>query len=256
MNINRLHIRIFITCSIVSFAKYEDLHASYPSESIDELEQNGYLERSKYGHYYNTKLAAQYLRGFMKTFSPALKVPQMLDTLQHATEYVVVDIETTGGSAARGDKIVEIAALKIRNGETIDMFHRFINPQKPIKNSNIHGITNERVKNEETITPVIHAFHSFLGNLPIVSHHIGFDWYNFLALELFRHGIRPTNPAACTVILARKFLHSPRYNLNVIAKTYNIPLLKHHTADADAICANEILQLVLIEAKKINRSNA
>lgn len=248
MKIERLHIRILITCSIVSFAKREALVASYPIEAIDELEQHGYLAQTRYGHYYNTKLAAQYLRKFITTYSPRLKVAEMVHLLEHATEYVVVDIETTGGSAARGDKIVEIAALKIRNGEAIELFHRFVNPEKPIKNSHIHGITNDRVKDEQTISPVIHAFKAFLGDLPIVSHHIGFDWYSFLALELFRNGIRPTNPAACTVLLARKYLNSPRNNLNVIADTYNIPLLKHHTADADAICANEILQLIMKKA--------
>lgn len=248
MNIERLHIRIMITCSIVGFAKREALAASYPTEAIDELEQHGYIARTRYGHYYNTKLAAQYLRKFITTYSPRLKVAEMVELLERAPEYVVVDIETTGGSAARGDKIVEIAALKIRHGETVDLFHRFVNPEKPIKNSHIHGITNERVKDEQTISPVIHAFKAFLGDLPIVSHHIGFDWYSFLALEFFRNGIRPTNLAACTVLLARKYLDSPRNNLNVIAETYNIPLLKHHTADADAICANEILQLILKKA--------
>ena len=248
MNIERLHIRILITCSIVGFAKREALAASYPTEAIDELEQHGYIARTRYGHYYNTKLAAQYLRKFITTYSPRLKVAEMVELLEHAPEYIVVDIETTGGSAARGDKIVEIAALKIRDGETVDLFHRFVNPEKLIKNSHIHGITNERVKGEQTISPVIHAFKDFLGDLPIVSHHIGFDWYSFLALEFFRNGIRPTNPAACTVLLARKYLDSPRNNLNVIAETYNIPLLNHHTADADAICANEILQLILKKA--------
>ena len=248
MDIERLHIRIMITCSIVGFAKHEALTASYPAEAIDDLELHGYIARTRYGHYYNTKLAAQYLRKFITTYSPRLKVADMVELLEHASEYVVVDIETTGGSAARGEKIVEIAALKIRNGETVDLFHRFVNPEKPIKNSHIHGITNERVKDEQTISPVIHTFKDFLGDLPIVSHHIGFDWYSFLALEFFRNGIRPTNPAACTVLLARKYLDSPINNLNVIAETYNIPLLKHHTADADAICANEILQLILKKA--------
>ena len=248
MDIERLHIRIMITCSIVGFAKHEALTASYPAEAIDDLELHGYIARTRYGHYYNTKLAAQYLRKFITTYSPRLKVADMVELLEHASEYVVVDIETTGGSAARGEKIVEIAALKIRNGETVDLFHRFVNPEKPIKNSHIHGITNERVKDEQTISPVIHTFKDFLGDLPIVSHHIGFDWYSFLALEFFRNGIRPTNPAACTVLLARKYLDSPRNNLNVIAETYNIPLLNHHTADADAICANEILQLILKKA--------
>ncbi|MBQ0138320.1 MAG: 3'-5' exonuclease [Kurthia sp.] len=246
--LERIHIRVLIGCSIVTFAKKEELLTYYPKHVIAELEEAGYLAISQYGHYYNTKLAAQYLRTFLTAYSPRLKVPQMIQILQDADEYIVTDIETTGGSAARGDKIVEIAALKIRNGKQVDLFHRFINPEKPIKNAHIHGITNERVKNEQTIKPVIHDFKEFLGDLPIVSHHIGFDWYNFLALELFRNGIRPTNQAACTVLMARKYLDSPKYNLNVIAETYNIPLLHHHTADADALCANEILQIILEKA--------
>lgn len=249
LELQRIHIRILIGCSIVGFAKKEELLTYYPRQNIEELKTYGYIAISQYGQYYNTKLAAQYLREFMTTYSPKLKVPQMIEILQSSEEYIVTDIETTGGSAMRGDKIIEIAALKIRNGEAVELFHRFINPEKPITNSHIHGITDARVKNEQTIKPVIHAFKDFLGDLPIVSHHIGFDWYSFLALELFRNGIRPTNPAACTVMMARKYLDSPKNSLNIIAETYNIPLLNHHTADADAICANEILQLILEKAK-------
>lgn len=96
MDIERLHIRIMITCSIVGFAKHEALAASYPAEAIDDLEQHGYIARTRYGHYYNTKLAAQYLRRFITTYSPRLKVAEMVELLEHAPEYVVVDIETTG----------------------------------------------------------------------------------------------------------------------------------------------------------------
>lgn len=248
MKLERIHIRALIGCSNVGFVKKEELVHYYTNKVISDLVEEGYLALSEYGHYYNTKKAAHYLRAFITDYSPRLKVPQMIEMLQQAEEYVVTDIETTGGSLARGDKIVEIAALKVRNGKMTELFHRFINPQKPIKNAHIHGITNERVKNEQTIGPVIHDFKEFLGDLPIVSHHIGFDWYNFLALELFRNGIRPTNPAACTVLMARKYLDSPKNNLNIIAETYNIPLLNHHTADADAICANEILNLILDKA--------
>lgn len=249
MELQRVHIRLLIGCSIVSFAKKEELLRYYPKEVVTELEANGYITTSKFGHYYNTKLASQYLTTFVSQYSPRLKVPEMVTLLQNSPEYIVIDIETTGGSAAKGDKIIEIAALKIRNGKQVELFHRFINPEKPILNSHIHGITDARVAKEQTIEPVIHAFKDFLGDLPIVSHHIGFDWYSFLALELFRNGIRPTNPAACTVMLARKYLDSPKNSLNIIAETYNIPLLNHHTADADAICANEILNLILQKAK-------
>ena len=248
MKLTKTHIRILTTCSIVRFAPSHDLYASYPSDAIDELLANGYIKQTRYAAFYNTKEASSAFRQFLTAYSPRLTIQSMVQLLQNAPTYIVLDIETTGGSAVRGDKIVEIAALKIRNGKTVEQFHRFINPEIPITNSHIHGITNERVQHEQTIRPVIHAFKQFIGDLPIVSHHIGFDWYNFLALELFRNGIAPTNKAACTVRLARKYLNSPRNNLNIIAQTYNIPLLKHHTADADAICANEILQLCLQKA--------
>lgn len=249
MKLDRIHIRIMISISHVGFAKREDLFASYPREPIFALEEHGYIQKSVNGHYYNTKLAANFFSQFLAGYSKRLKVDEMVQLLTTAPAYVVVDIETTDGSCVRGAKIIEIAALKVQNGKTVAMFHQFINPEIPIKNSHIHGITNERVKNEETIRTIIHHFKDFLGDLPIVSHHIGFDWYSFLAFELFRNGIRPTNPAACTVLLSRKYLNSSRNSLNIIAETYNIPLLKHHTADADVICANEILQLILSKIK-------
>lgn len=254
MKLTKTHIRILTTCSIVRFAPEKALYDSYPKNAIDELVEDGILKKSRNNSFYNTKEASRLFRQFLCTYSPRLTTLQMVDVLQNASAYIVLDIETTGGSAIRGDKIVEIAALKIENGELVDMFHRFVNPEIRITNSHIHGITNKRVQKEQTIRPIIKEFKSFIEDLPIVSHHIGFDWYNFLALELFRNGIAPTNKAACTVMLARKYLNSPKNNLNVIAKTYNIPLLKHHTADADAICANAILQLCLQQAlqKKTN----
>ena len=244
------HHHLLLALAKQGFIFEKTLLQQFPPSIIHDLEKDGYIARSKYNSYYNTKLAASYLRAAMARFSPRLTTLDMLHVLQNAPAYVVVDIETTGGSAGRGDKIVEIAALKIQNGQQIDLFHRFINPQKPIKNSHIHGITNERVKNEPTIDVVIKEFASFLGDLPIVSHHIQFDWYSFLALELFQHGYPIHNQACCTVMLAKKFLISPKYRLNVLAETYNIPLLKHHTADADAICANELLQIILTKAKQ------
>ena len=91
-------------------------------------------------------------------------------------EFTVFDIETTGLSSTK-DKITEIGAVKIRNGEIIDYFSSLINPEVPIP-ANIQeltGITDEMVKDAPTIDTVLPKFLDFVGNSVIVAHNANFD---------------------------------------------------------------------------------
>lgn len=98
---------------------------------------------------------------------------------------IALDIETTDLSPERG-KVIEIAAVKFKNGEIIDKFQSLINPQEeiPILISSITGITNEKVKNSPKLSEIKDILHAFIGNYPIVGHNINFD-INFLNAKGF-----------------------------------------------------------------------
>lgn len=92
------------------------------------------------------------------------------------TEYCVLDIETTG-LAFRTEKITEIGIMKYKNGEVIDEFECFVNPEKPIPEEvvNITHITDDMVKDAETIDKVMPKVLEFVGDSVLVAHNADFD---------------------------------------------------------------------------------
>ena len=86
-------------------------------------------------------------------------------------EYVVLDVEATGLNPEK-DKIIEVAVCKVKDGNIIDEYSNFVNPEKTILPiiTEITGITNDMVKQAETIDIVIPTLLKFIGQLPIVVH--------------------------------------------------------------------------------------
>lgn len=121
-------------------------------------------------------------------------------------EAVVLDLETTGLSP-RHDAIVEIGALRIREGEVQrEVFHTLINPERPIpeRAARVHGIRNDTVQGAPTLGEVLPALRDFLGERAVVAHNVGFDC-GFLRVAFERCGLL-WQPAAeiCTVKLSRR----------------------------------------------------
>lgn len=86
-------------------------------------------------------------------------------------EYAVLDVEATGLNPEK-DKIIEVAVCKVKDGNIIDEYYTFVNPEKNILPiiTEITGITNDMVKEAETIDIVIPKLFNFIGQLPIVVH--------------------------------------------------------------------------------------
>jgi DNA polymerase-3 subunit alpha (Gram-positive type) len=91
-------------------------------------------------------------------------------------EYCVFDIETTGLSQ-KNDKITEIGAVILKDGEVIDTYNSLVNPGITISEENIKitGIKNEMVQNERPIEVVLPEFLSFVGDRILVAHNAKFD---------------------------------------------------------------------------------
>lgn len=94
-----------------------------------------------------------------------------MEDITNITEYVTIDIETTGFSL-ENDNIIELAVCKVKNKKIVDWFTSFINPNKPIHEAitEVTGITNDMLEGADTINIVLNKLVDFIGNLPIVVH--------------------------------------------------------------------------------------
>ncbi len=156
--------------------------------------------------------------------------------------YVVFDIETTGFSS-KNDKIIEIGAVKIKGLEIVDRFSEFVNPKVPIPAHIVEltNITDDMVKDSDTIDKVLEKFIDFVGDSVVVAHNAAFD-VSFIKKNCADLGMNFTNSVLDTVPLAR-FLYPElkKYKLNIIAKHLGISLENHHRAVDDAKATADIL---------------
>ena len=155
--------------------------------------------------------------------------------------YIVFDIETTGFSSIR-DRIIEIGAVKVVNGEIVDKFSTFVNPQRPIpfEITNLTSITDEMVMGSPAIDVILPQFLEFVGDGVLVAHNAGFD-VGFIEQNCRNLGLNDHFVYLDTVALARVLLPTlSKYKLNVVAKALNISLENHHRAVDDAGATAEI----------------
>lgn len=157
-------------------------------------------------------------------------------------EYVSLDIETTGLSSSN-DKIIEIGAVKIKNGNITDRFNELIDPEISIPQNIVEltGINDEMVKGMRKISEVLPDFLSFAGDAVLVAHNAKFD-LGFIKKNCRDMNIEINNPVVDTLTLSRLlFPDLKRYKLDVVAKHLGIKLENHHRAVDDAECAGGIL---------------
>ncbi|HYK74545.1 MAG TPA: PolC-type DNA polymerase III, partial [Pseudoneobacillus sp.] len=164
--------------------------------------------------------------------------------------YVVFDVETTGLSAVY-DKIIELAAVKIREGEIIDRFEAFANPHHKLSATTIDltGITDDMVENAPEIEEVLQRFHDWTGDSIFVAHNASFDM-GFLNVGYKRMGLEKVkNPVIDTLELAR-FLYPEfkNHRLNTLAKKFDVDLTQHHRAIYDAEATGYLLTKMLKDA--------
>jgi DNA polymerase III subunit alpha, Gram-positive type len=166
--------------------------------------------------------------------------------------FVVFDVETTGLSAVY-DTIIELAAVKVRNGEIVDRFESFANPHQPLSATTIEltGITDDMVKDAPDVEEVLHRFYEWTGDAILVAHNASFDM-GFLNVGYQNIGLgKATNPVIDTLELAR-FLYPELKNhrLNTLAKKFDVELTQHHRAIYDAEATGYLLIKMLKDAKE------
>lgn len=157
-------------------------------------------------------------------------------------EFCVFDLETTGLSRI-SDKITEIGAVIVKNGEIVDTYNSLVNPQMPLSEENIAitGITNEMVQDARTIEEVLPEFLSFIGDRILVAHNANFDT-GFIRRECRALGYEFNYTYLDTLGLSR-FVNSElkKHKLDIIAKHLKVGDFEHHRALADAETTGKIL---------------
>jgi DNA polymerase-3 subunit epsilon len=160
-------------------------------------------------------------------------------------DYVVVDIETTGGWAS-SDRITEIGAVKIRNHQVVGEWHSLLNPQKsiPAKIVQLTGITNDMVRGAPLFAEVADSFMDFMGDGIFAAHNVNFD-YGFIGREFERLERRFRFPKVCTCAgMRRRFPGHKSYSLGNLCIAFDIDLKDHHRALSDARAAARLLNLM------------
>ena len=161
--------------------------------------------------------------------------------------YIVFDVETTGLSAVY-DTIIELAAVKVKNGEIIDRFEAFANPHHPLSATTIEltGITDDMVKDAPDIEVVIKQFKDWVGNDILVAHNASFDM-GFYNMGLQKIGLeKSTNPVIDTLELGRYlYPELKNHRLNTLCKKFDIELTQHHRAIYDAEATGHLLLKML-----------
>ncbi len=184
------------------------------------------------------------------------------DILLKEAVYTVFDIETTGFSFTR-DKIIEIAAYKIKNGFIADRFEMLINPEEPLSETTkrITNISDEMVENEKTIDKVLPLFLDFIKGTVLVAHNAPFDiGFIFeksrvlglkheafavidtlnIARYFYNHKNKDKNHARFYVNDAGNIPDMKRFNLKALTKFFKVNLEAHHRAIYDAYATAEV----------------
>ena len=158
-------------------------------------------------------------------------------------DFVALDIETTGLSEHK-DEIIEIAAVKIRNGEIVEVFDSFVRPKGKVPKfiQFLTHISLEQLQGAPDIKEVLLKLKDFVGKSPIVGHNVGFD-LGFINHNMVLIGDFPLlNVRWDTVELARIYLpFVSDHKLGTLVRHFDIPLDNAHRADADAIATGKLL---------------
>ena len=170
----------------------------------------------------------------------------------HDESFVVVDVETTGSRPYAGDRVTEIAVVRVHRGAATVVFDTLVNPERSIPPAivAITNITWEMVKDAPRFADVCDQLLGVLEGHVFVAHNASFDW-RFLSAEIERATQRPLQGRRlCTVRMARRLVPQlSRRNLDALSTYYGIENGARHRAGGDAIATAQIL-LRLLEAAR------
>ena len=161
-------------------------------------------------------------------------------------EYVAFDLETTGLSA-QNDCIIEIGAVVMKNGQEVDRFQTFVDPQRILDKKIIEltGITDDMLVGAPQIQEVLPKFLEFVGDRVLVAHNSDFDT-GFIRAACARMDIPYHFTAADTLILSQNMLPQlNKFKLDIVSNALSLPDFQHHRAADDAVTCGLIMHRLM-----------
>ncbi len=183
---------------------------------------------------YNEKIKVIYgVEGYLIDDSKKIVYDAVNETLD--SQFVVFDIETTGLDR-ENEQITEIGAVKVKNGEIIDRWSTFVNPQKSIPEEivTLTGISDQMVEDAPVISEILPEFFEFSKDSVLVAHNADFDT-SFIKRDAKKYNLEYNFCCLDTLVLSRcMFPNLRNYKLDTIANHLDVILDNHHRAVDDA----------------------
>ena len=154
------------------------------------------------------------------------------------TEFVVFDTETTGFTPFV-DQMIEIGAVKIKNGEVTEHFDELINPGRMLPNKIVEltNITDEMLKDKDTEENVTKRFLEFVGDCPLVAHNAKFD-IGFISAAMSKYNLGEFNSTVIDTMGMARMLYPEwkNHKLSTLVKNLDVPWDEesHHRGDYDS----------------------
>lgn len=167
--------------------------------------------------------------------------------------FTILDVETTGLNPRFGDRICEIALLKLQNNREIERFQSLVNPGYPISPgaTAINGINNEMAKDAPYFKDIAQQVADFLNETVIVCHNARFD-LSFLATQMAGVGLQSLkNFVVDTLIIARRHYRFPSNCLGNIVRSTGIEVTQEHRALTDVLLTKKVLEYFLNDLKRM-----
>ncbi|MGN0807412.1 MAG: exonuclease domain-containing protein [Candidatus Coproplasma sp.] len=200
--------------------------------------------------YYETVFPEPFVDFTQNDFFTDTSMPECLTQ----NSFVVFDLETTGlnssPSGGNMDRIIEIGAFKIINGEIKESFSTFINPERKLSQEIIAltGISQEMVADAPTYQQVMPDFFKFIDGCYLVGHNAANFDFKFIDYYCSICGYVPERKIFDTIPLSQQMLRLSNYKLNTVADYFGITF-NHHRAIDDALTTAKIF-IELIKLKK------
>ena len=178
--------------------------------------------------------------------------------MEYLSEIIAFDVETTGLNPLEGDRIIELALIRIKDGSVVEKIVTAVNPGMaiPPEVCSIHGITDDMVKDAPPFRDIACKIADFIKGGTLLIHNADFD-ISFLKKEFELCGMNfPEVKVIDTLSIARNSFRFPRNSLSRIAVYYKIDTEGLHRAEADAMTTYKIYRRFCEELsqKECNKS--